>query len=118
MANYTVTGTLVANTVQAVTLAQRWGYVTVENTGATEVSYARTDGTAAVIAADFNFPILPGQSALLANMAPLWTQAASVIGAGSNDATGRTIYGGTANPGTTVSLISSLTPTFTVMAAG
>lgn len=137
-------GTLVASTAQTVTFGNagnntpiRYAYVVVENTGAAGTIFARTDGTAATIGGDECFEIGPGQSATIANGFATWSQAASVIpasAAGANayknasgsgpyaplgvNPMGTSPYGGSANPGTSVSLISSGTPTFTVTGTG
>ncbi len=92
------------------------------NTGAAAI-YFTTNGVAAVVGGVDNFEVSPGQSELVANMLPLWTQAANVIGntasyAPNQDQYGTEIYGGAANQGMSVSIISSATPTFTVSAAG
>lgn len=129
-------GTLVANTAQAITFGTgtfpiRYAYVLIENTAATGTIFARTDGTAATVGGDNCFEIGPGSSALVANGFASWTQAANVIPAGTylgftpglgtpqvNNPYGSSPYGGKASPGTSVSLISSGTPTFTVTGTG
>jgi len=137
MATFSISGTLVATTNQEVVLTPRWSYVTVENTGASGTIYLRTDGTAATVAGTDCYSLQPGERGVFANQLPLWTQAATVIAAGTDVANplaagspgwpgtpaspniyGASLYGGTSNPGTKVDLISSGTPTFTVSAAG
>lgn len=138
MANFSISGTLVANTNQEVVLTPRWSYITVENTGTT-VIYLRTDGVAASVGGNECYSLMPNERGLFSNQLPLWTQAASVIPAGddlsahpptvpgtpgfpgtpaSPTVAGGSLYGGTANPTTKVDLISTGTPTFTVSAAG
>jgi len=121
----------------------RYAYVAICNTGTT-VIYARTDGTAATVGGDFCTAVEPGATVVMANELPLWTQAATVIPAGYDQpsalAAGQpgwpgtpaspntgaaggwagsgTPYGQSVNPGTSVSLISSSTPTFTVSGTG
>lgn len=112
----------------------RYGYLLVQN-GATFTVFVRTDGTAASNAGgDFNFEIPAGTDLLVANEQPLWFQSASVIAAGTDIASplaagkpgwpgtpaspniyGASLYGGTTNPGTSISVIaiSGSTPTAT-----
>lgn len=115
----------------------RYGYVVVSNTGATNPMYVRTDGTAAVSGADFNYVIEPLTSMVISNGLRLWTQAAGVIQAGLNVSSplaagspgwpgtpateqplGTSAYGQTASPGTNVSFISAAGTTFTVTGTG
>jgi len=125
--------TLVATAADLVTFSDRYGYLTVTNTGTT-VLYVRTDGQAATIAGNDCLAVMPGESELVANTLPLWYQSSKVIPAGVNQfGSGNTtdspaspgeitpmesLAGGMTNPGTKVSLISSDTPTYTVAAAG
>jgi hypothetical protein len=134
-------GTLVANTAQAVTFgysggaAIRYAYVYVENTGATGTIFARADGNPATVGGDDCIEIGPGLGATVANGAAYWTQAATVIPASNTGAAaytgiaqtgnppevnpmGTSPYGQLTDPGTSVSLISSGTPTFTVTGTG
>jgi len=130
-------GTLVASTAQAITFGDstanvpiRYAYVTVENTGAAAtLIYVRTDGTAATVGGDFCIVVGSGQSVTIANELPSWSQVANVIAAGTQSAGkpwspseiqpyGSSLYGGKASPGTSVSLISAGTPTFTVTGTG
>jgi hypothetical protein len=88
-------GTLVASTAQTLTFVAYYSGLQVVNTGSTAI-YARTDGTAATVAGDDNDVILPTSAAVIYNRGHADDQ-----GAGSA-------------PGTSISLISSGTPTFTV----
>jgi hypothetical protein len=126
--------TLTAATADTVTFTDRYGYVTVTNTG-TGTIYARADGTAATVAGNNSFPIQAGQTQVFANGAQTWYPSSRVIPAGTDVLTnGSTISsqgnpaivqpymsslaGQKANPGTVVSLISSVTPTYTVSGTG
>lgn len=138
-AQNSVSGTLVASTQQTFTFgynanntAIRYAYVVVENTGTAGVIYARTDGTAATVGGDFCTAIDPGTYMVIANMLPLWTQTSSVLVLGSYPAGsvvesgtppeiqpyGSSLWGGQASPGTSVSVISGGTPTFTITGTG
>jgi hypothetical protein len=137
MTNFTAvqsaSGTLVASTATTITFGNpttsgvpiRYATVLVENTGTTGNIFARTDGQPATVGGDFCTEIGPGVAVEIANADPLWNQAATVIpkGAivGGTPGTpaevypyGSSLWGGLANAGTTVSLISSGTPTYTV----
>jgi hypothetical protein len=125
--------TLTASTADTVSFGDRAGYVTVANLGAT-VIYARADGTAALVAAEGTYAVLPGESALLANGSPLWYQSSKVIPSGVNQFGGgntatspsspgevqsqRSLAGQMANPGTIVSLISTAGESYSVEFAG
>jgi hypothetical protein len=130
-------GTLVASTAQAITfgsgsVAIRYAYVYVQNTASSGVIYARTDGTAATVGGDYCVEIYPGTGQVIANAQPLWTQAANAIQKTTslpgvpefpfqpveNQPYGTSYYGQLTSPGTSVSLISSGTPTFTVEGTG
>lgn len=137
-------GTLVASTAQTITFGYagnntpiRYAYFLVENTGTTGNIYVRTDGTAATVGGDFCTEVAPGGTAVVANALATWSQAASVIAASTSGAAayqnpmgtgmggaievqpmGTSPYGGTASPGSSVSVISSATPTFTVTGTG
>lgn len=132
-------GTLVANTAQTITFGYaanntpiRYAYVVVENTATTGIIYVRTDGTAATVGGDEDTAISPGGVAVIANMLALWSQAMSVIPVGSYAAGmavgsgtppelqpyGSSLWGGQANPGTSVSVIGAGTNTFTVTGTG
>lgn len=121
----TLSLTLNANAGSAVsgTLTPRYEYLTVLNEMGVEI-WVRTDGTAATIDGDFCTAVAPGERALVANMAPLWDQASTVIPAGSNNAAGQWKGGGMANPGTSISFIPvtgtglATTPTVTIQGAG
>jgi hypothetical protein len=140
MANYNVPSgtfsfgqTLAADTADSVTFADRAGYVTVTNIGTT-VIYARADDQAATVAGEDCYAVLPGESALLANGLPLWYQSSRVIPQGVNEFGGentasspsspgevqsqRSLAGQMANPGTTVSLISTAAESYVVSFAG
>jgi hypothetical protein len=126
MATETVYGTIASSTV-AVTaaLTGNYGSVQVTNLGdpdtatagtETQVFWVRADGTAAVKEADGCFPVMPGQSVTLNNGLAYWSQAYSVIPAGSLTGGtpgtpalvqpfGSSLAGGASNPGVSVSII-------------
>lgn len=126
--------TLVASTADAVTFADRYGYVSVTNTAATGVIYVRTDGTPATVAGANCYTVLPGESQVFANAEPLWYQSSRVIQRGSNHfGSGNTassasspglvtpmesLAGQMANPGTSISIVGAAANTYTVSAAG
>jgi hypothetical protein len=137
MTNFTAvqsaSGTLVAATATAITFGSpttsgipiRYNTVLVENTGTTGNIYVRTDGQAATVGGDFCTEVGPGIAVEVANADPLWNQAATVIPKGvivggtpwqpaEIQPYGSSLWGGLANAGTSVSLISSGTPTYTV----
>ena len=132
-------GTLVASTQQTITFGDgtanvpiRYAYVLIENTGATGIIYVRTDGTAATVGGDLCVAVNAGQNIIMANELPWWSQAANVIPKGTlvgienlagtppeiTAPYGSSLYGTKASPGTSVSVISSGTPTFTITGAG
>lgn len=126
----TVYGTIASSTVAvSVALAERYDYIAIENlapppdaaspNAETQIIWVRTDGTAAVSEADDNFSVMPGERLVLAPMSGLWTQAALNIPHGTG--MGQSLYGATANPGTSVSVIldtGSVSTNFSVEAAG
>lgn len=123
----TVYGTIASSTTAvSAALAERYGYIAVENlsppAGATpepQLIWVRTDGTAAVKEADGCFSVNPGERMVVAPMNGLWTQAALCIPNGTG--MGQSRYGGTANPGTSVSVIldnGTTSTNFSVEAAG
>lgn len=143
--SYSYSSTLVASTADTVTFADRYGYVEVSNTGTSGTIYVRLDGTAATVAGANTYPVNPGQSLVFANGLPQWFQSSKVIPAGSaqlprgggaatvtpSSTVTTTPFnpgeevpfmssgaGQMTNPGVSVSLISSGTPTYTVAAAG
>ena len=91
------------------TLTPRYQYISVTNMTGAQI-FVRTDGTAATVDGDFCTGILPGGVALIANMAPLWEQAQTVIQNGTDNQGGRWRGGGAANPGTPVSVIAVTAP--------
>lgn len=131
MPTFTNSATGTAGAATSYTSTLRWAYIYVENTGTTGILWVRTDGSAAT-AGDGSYSVSPGQSIVVANDLGLWSQAASVIPAGTyatNMAVGSgtppeiqpygsSLYGGTANPGTSVSIFSAGTPTFTISGTG
>lgn len=133
MPTFTNSATGTAGAAASYTSTIRWAYFKVENTGAAGVLWVRTDGTAAA-AADGSYSLNPGESGVFANALPLWTQAASVIpasaattaaylvasGSGPSEVNpvGTSPYGGTASPGSSVSIFSAGTPTFTISGTG
>lgn len=140
-AQQSVSGTLVASTQQTFTFGYagnntpiRYAYVLIENTGAGTI-FARTDGQAATVNGDFCTAVPAGTTIVMANAAPWWSQAASVIPASNAGAAaytgaefgtnppevnpmGTSPYGQLVSPGTTVSVISAGTPTFTITGTG
>lgn len=109
----------------------RYAYVAIENTGTTGVIYARTDGGTATASSDNTVAVPPGQTVVMANAAPLWTQAANVIPKGTEVGAagtgtppeitapyGSSLYGQLVSPGTTVNIFSAGTPTYTVSGTG
>jgi hypothetical protein len=104
------------------TLTPRYEFISVLNETGVEI-WVRTDGTAAVLDADLCSAVAPGERALLANTAVLWTQAQSVIPSGTHNQWGQSQAGGVSNPGTSISVIavttpSASTPTVTIQGAG
>lgn len=114
---YTYSQTLTADTADTVTFGVRANYVSVANAGDT-VLYARADGQAATVAGEGCIAVLPGREAVIANGLPIWHQSARVIVQGDDNANGESKAGGAANPGTTVSLISSAAVAYTIGLAG
>lgn len=134
----TWSGTLAASTVDTVQFADRGRYALVENTGS-GVIYASGDGTTpATAGAGTSIAINAGTSALLANGNASWYQSSKVIPAGTtqypngggtyqttpNGQPGQVVpfmssgVGKASNPGMTVKLVSSGTPTYTVTLNG
>lgn len=131
--------TLVASTADTVTFADRYGYVSVTNTG-TGVIYVTADNSApATSGSDNSIAVNAGTTVVVANGLPLWFQSAKVItqgavayptggGVTSSTANGQpgevqpfmsSLAGKSyANPGTIIKLLSTGTPTYTVAAAG
>lgn len=138
MTNFTAvdsaSGTLVASTVSTVTFGSpvtggvpiRYSNVYVENTAAAGTIFVRTDGQAATIGGDFCTEVGPGLAVLVANADPLWSQVANVLPKGAIIGAqgtgtppeiqpyGSSLWGNSVSSGTTVSLISAGTPTYTV----
>lgn len=122
-----------AGAATSYTSTTRWAYIYVENTGTTGLLWVRTDGTAAA-AADGSYSVMPGQGFVIANALAYWTQAATVIpastsgsgaysnasGSGPLEVTpmGTSPYGQLASPGTSISIFSAGTPTFTISGTG
>lgn len=100
-----VTGT----TAVSGTLTPRYEFVSVINETGIDI-FVRTDGSAAVLDADFCTHIAPGERALIANMTPLWTQAQAVIAPGTVNQWAQARNGGAANPGTPISVIAVTAP--------
>lgn len=133
MPSFTNSANGTAGAATSYTSTIRWAYIYVENTGTTGLLWVRTDGTAAS-AADGSYSIPPGGSLVVANALALWTQAASVIPASASGAAayavpsgngpsevvpmGSSPYGQSANPGTSISVFSAGTPTFTISGTG
>lgn len=128
--NFSYTGTTngSANTATSYALTPRWNYLAITNQAASNTAgagagiiFVRTDGSAAVTTGndDLSICIMAGATVVVANMLPLWSQAALVIPNGTSDINGTEIYGGTANPGVSVSILSPGTSVpFTIAAAG
>jgi hypothetical protein len=93
------------NTAFSGSLTPRYQYVTVVNETGGEI-FVRTDGQPATVDGDFCTLVANGERALVANMAPLWDQASTVIRNGTSNAQGQWAGGGASNPGTTVSVIA------------
>lgn len=141
-AQSSATVTLVASTQQTVTFGYsgnntpiRYAYVAVSHNGAVgTIVYVRTDGTAATVGGDNTVAVEAGQTAVIANNQLWWSQAANVIPASTGGAGAYTVpsgsgpsevvpmgtspYGQSANPGTSVSVISAGTPTVTITGTG
>jgi hypothetical protein len=117
---------LTAATATAVSFASNYGSVQVSNLtppGATTpflatTIWARADGVVAVAEADGAFAIGPGESLILDNGEPSWSQGLANVGAGTLVGgpilsgtpamvrpMGTSLAGGIANPGTHVSII-------------
>lgn len=139
----TYSGTIsAAGTAEVTTFTARYGYVVVENTGTTGNLYVTADGTTPTgSGAGSGVAVTPGQSVVIANGVPLWTQVSTVIPAGkviyptgggtpqtNTTANGQpgevqpfqsSLQGKVANPGTTVSVLSPVgTPTYTISGTG
>lgn len=134
-------GTLTQNVVTTVNFgtgasaAIRYSYIAITNDGGTTPGpiYFTTDGTVPTVGGQDCFAVNTGDTIVVANGAGLWTQAQSVIGAGTQvpssyttastpwQATpyGSSLGGGVANPGTTVKMISAgVAVAFTVSGSG
>jgi hypothetical protein len=114
-----------AGTAEATTFADRYGYVVVQNTSATagQILYVRADSTAATVGGQGCLAVPAGGQVIIANGLLLWYQSSKVIQKGSNQFGGGntadspsspgmiqsqdSLAGQMANPGTTVSVISS-----------
>ncbi len=99
MAQRAESGTLVADTVTSIKFTQYFWNLVVVNRSSNQEIWVRTDGEDPTVGGDDCFPVLPQQSVTFSN------------GSLSQEPVVRT--GG----GTTVSIISSGTPTYTVWAA-
>lgn len=132
-------------TAEETTFADRYGYVSVANTGSS-VIYATANGVAPAAApgAGSGVGIPPGTTALLSNGLPLWFQSSKVIlagsaqiplGGGSYESTSTTVTstpanpghekpfmsagaGQMANPGTAVFIVGTAAGTYTINGAG
>jgi hypothetical protein len=101
-----------------VTLGPRYSYIEFMNEG-TSIVYVRTDGQDAADSGnqDGTTAVIPGGHVLLANGLPLWSQAALDIPYGREP--GESLYGQTADPGTSVSVVSSAASVpFTIEGSG
>jgi hypothetical protein len=129
----TITETLTANAADNVTFADRVGFVSIVNTGAT-VLYARSDGTAATVGGQGCIAVAVGSTAVLANSGIYWNQSSKVIPQSANQFGGgntasspsspgivtpmESLRGQMANPGTVVSIISSGADSYTLALTG
>lgn len=130
-------------TAEETTFADRYGYVSVSNTGTT-VLYATANGVApTATGAGSGVAVPPGQTVVVANGLALWFQSSKVINAGTtqyptgggsgassttttaNGQPGNTqpymssLQGKVANPGTAVYIIgTATTSTYTINGAG
>lgn len=117
MATETVYGTIASSTVPvSVSLTGYFQNITIQNLSSSQLIWARADGTAAASEADGSYAIQPGTTVELSNGEPYWTQAFSVIPAGTLvggtpgtpaeiQPYGSSLAGGKANPGVHVSVI-------------
>jgi hypothetical protein len=127
--------TTATGTADTVTFQDRYGYVTVTNESTSGVLSVRTDGQAATETSGVPgvncYAVGPGETQVFANARPLWFQSSRVIPQGSNQfGSGNaaaspgsvtpmeSLAGQMANPGTSVSIISSAAVQYTVAAAG
>jgi hypothetical protein len=124
MSNFSAYASVASSTsASTFTLTPRWNYVVVSNmttgTGAT-IIWVRTDGNPATVDGDESYALAPGQRGLFANQQGLWSQADTVVPAGTliegapNPGVyspamvwpmGSSLAGGVANDGTSVSVI-------------
>lgn len=97
------------NVAETTTFADRYSYVHVTNIGPGTM-FVTADGSTANNAARAlggGVAIPAGGSGVIANGMPLWYQSSRVIAKGSDNAQQESRAGQMANPGTTVSVISS-----------
>lgn len=123
-----------ASTAEDVTFPDRYGYVTVTNAGSAPI-YVRTDGSPATETGADSYVVQPGDTRLFANAERLWLQSSEVIPQGTNEFGGagnvsspsspgtvtpmESLAGQIANPGTSISLVSSSSGVaYNVAAAG
>jgi len=133
---------LTASTAVTVTYADRYEYFSITNTQATSPAaiYVRTDGTAATVAGAECLVVMPGAEIVVANRLSLWYPSSNLLqqgviqvgnGAAYNASTnpstpgnpGHVTYvesleGQLANPGGSISLISSAAGAFTIAGVG
>lgn len=128
MATETFYGTIASSTVPVTAALSNWYQsLTVENLGdpstttagtETQIIWVRADGIAAAARADGCFAVMPGQVLTLNNGLIWWSQVYSVLAKGAIVGTGpgtgtpyevfpygSSLFGQTANPGTSVSVI-------------
>jgi hypothetical protein len=108
-----------ANTAEATTFADRYGYYAVSNlsTTAGQVLYATADGSTPVASgAGTTIAIAPGQTQVIASGEPLWYQGGNAIvpgvseipfGNGATEAASSTVTSSPAQPGETLPYMSS-----------
>jgi hypothetical protein len=128
-------------TAEETTFADRYGYVSVTNTGTT-ILYATANGVAPTASgAGSGIAVVPGATQVIANGLPTWFQSSTVIPAGSviypdgsgtpqnnttkNGQPGKvqpfmsSLAGKVANPGTAVYILgTATTSTYTINGAG
>lgn len=137
----TAEGTLTISTVATVNFgtgasaAIRYGYITITNDSGTTPApiYVTVDGTTVpTVGGEDTIEVNPNQTVTLANGASLWTQGLSGVSTGTQTPSsyqsastpwqatpyGSSLAGGTANPGTTVKMISAQAMSYTVSGSG
>lgn len=135
----TAEGTLTISTVATVNFGTgastptRYAYIAITNDSGTTPApiYVTVDGTTApTVGGEDTIQVNPGSTVTVANGASLWTPGLSTVGAGTQTPVGSpgtpwqatpygtSLAGGTANPGTTVKMISAQAMSYTVSGSG